>query len=261
MNSLLCYVIINKEFQGEKGVFCLNTYILQSNNKYFGLNSKQNKIDVNKDLFKLQKKYLNTTLFNFYNKQISQYLKLYKPLYKQILRKIDQRDKMLKQYPTLGKYLQSQEGMPKTILAFDNLVVSITQSVTQIPKLRLHENPFDQTIIHTHQLMLQVANRADAQVEQIPNFKLTLFFSVLSNLNGNKDSKLLRKYLQEIYLTLSSEPKRTEFIYDLVQNTQLTAPQKQALLKNNFNNYLIKHSSWQQINKSKVTNKMIKIIL
>lgn len=260
MNSLLCYVIINKEFQGEKGVFCLNTYILQSNNKYFGLNSKQNKIDVNKDLFKLQKQYLNKALFNFYNKQISQYLKLYKPLYKQILRKIDQRDKMLKQYPTLKK----REGLqiPKTIVAFNHLVVSATQLVIQITKLRLHENPFDQTIVHTHQLMLQVANRADAQVEQIPNFKFTLFFSVLSNLNSNKDSKLLRKYLQEIYLTLSSEPKRTEFIYDLVQNTQLTAAQKQALLKDNdFNNYLIKHTGWQQINKNKVTDKMIKIIL
>lgn len=242
----------------------LHTYILQSNNKYFCLNSKQNKININKDLFKLQKQYLNTTLFNFYNKKISQYLKLYKPLYKQILRKIDQRDKMLKQYPTLRKYLQNRNGLqiPKIILAFDHLVVSAAQLITQIPKLRLHENPFDKTIVHTHQLMLQVANRADTQVEQIPNFKLTLFFSVLSNLNSNKDSKLLRKYLQEIYLTLSSEPKRTEFIYDLVQNTQLTAAQKQALLKDNdFNNYLIKHTGWQQISQSKVTNKMIKIIL
>ena len=240
----------------------LNTYILQSNNKYFYLKSKQNKVNINKDLFKLQQQYLNKTLFNFYNKKISQYLKLYKPLYKQILRKIDQRDKMLKQYPTLRKYLPLQEGTPKTILAFDNLVVSATQLVTQIPKLRLHENPFDQAIIHTHQLMLQVANRADAQVEQIPNFKFTLFFSVLSNLNSNKDSKLLRKYLQEIYLTLSAEPKRTEFIYDLVQNTQLTAAQKQALLKDNdFNNCLIKHTGWQQISQSKITNKMIKIIL
>lgn len=241
----------------------LNTYILQSNNKYFYLKSKQNKVNINKDLFKLQQQYLNKTLFNFYNKKISQYLKLYKPLYKQILRKIDQRDNMLKQYPTLRKYLQNREGLqiPKTILAFDHLVVSTTQLITKIPKLRLHENPFDQTIIHTHQLMLQVANRADAQVEQIPNFKFTLFFSVLSNLNSNKDIKLLRKYLQEIYLTLSSEPKRTEFIYDLVQNTQLTAAQKQALLKDNFSNYLVKHSNWQQINKSKVTDKAIKIIL
>lgn len=240
----------------------LNTYILQSNNKYFYLKSKQNKVNINKDLFKLQQQYLNKTLFNFYNKKISQYLKLYKPLYKQILRKIDQRDKMLKQYPTLRKYLPLQEGTPKTILAFDNLVVSTTQLVIKIPKLRLHENPFDQAIIHTHQLMLQVANRADAQVEQIPNFKFTLFFSVLSNLNDNKDSKLLRKYLQEIYLTLSSEPKRTEFIYDLVQNTQLTAAQKQVLLKDNdFNNYLIKHTGWQQISQNKVTDKMIKIIL
>ena len=171
---------------------------------------------------------------------------------------------MLKQYPTLRKYLQNREGLqiPKTIVAFDHLVVSTTQLVIQIPKLRLHENPFDKTIVHTHQLMLQVANRADTQVEQIPNFKLTLFFSVLSNLNSNKDSKLLRKYLQEIYLTLSSEPKRTEFIYDLVQNTQLTAAQKQALLKDNdFNNYLIKHTGWQQISQNKVTDKMIKIIL
>ena len=241
----------------------MNTYILQSNNKYFYLKSKQNKVNINKDLFKLQQQYLNKTLFNFYNKKISQYLKLYKPLYKQILRKIDQRDNMLKQYPTLRKYLQNREGLqiPKTILAFDHLVVSTTQLITKIPKLRLHENPFDQTIIHTHQLMLQVANRADAQVEQIPNFKFTLFFSVLSNLNSNKDIKLLRKYLQEIYLTLSSEPKRTEFIYDLVQNTQLTAAQKQALLKDNFSNYLVKHSNWQQINKSKVTDKAIKIIL
>lgn len=240
----------------------LNTYILQSNNKYFYLKSKQNKVNINKDLFKLQQQYLNKTLFNFYNKKISQYLKLYKPLYKQILRQIDQRDKMLKQYPTLRKYLPLQEGTPKTILAFDNLVVSTTQLVIKIPKLRLHENPFDQAIIHTHQLMLQVANRADAQVEQIPNFKFTLFFSVLSNLNDNKDSKLLRKYLQEIYLTLSSEPKRTEFIYDLVQNTQLTAAQKQVLLKDNdFNNYLIKHTGWQQISQNKVTDKMIKIIL
>ena len=241
----------------------LNTYILQSNNKYFYLKSKQNKVNINKDLFKLQQQYLNKTLFNFYNKKISQYLKLYKPLYKQILRKIDQRDKMLKQYPTLRKYLKNREGLqiPKIILAFDHLVVSAAQLVIQITKLRLHENPFDQTIVHTHQLMLQVANRADKQVEQIPNFKFTLFFSVLSNLNSNKDSKLLRQYLQEIYLTLSSEPKRTEFIHDLVQNTQLTAAQKQALLKNNFNNYLIKHSNWQQINKSKVTDKTIKIIV
>lgn len=245
-------------------MFFLHTYILQSNNKYFCLNSKQNQIDINKELFKLQKQYLNTTLFNFYNKQISQYLKLYKPLYQQILHKIDQRDKMLKQYPTLRKYLQNRNRLqiPKTIVAFDHLVVSITQLVTKIPKLRLHENPFDKTIVRTHQLMLQAANRTDAQVEQIPNFKFTLFFSVLSNLNGNKDSKLLRQYLQEIYLTLSSEPKRTEFIYDLVQNTQLTAAQKQALLKDNdFNNYLIKHTGWQQISQSKVTNKMIKIIL
>lgn len=241
----------------------LHTYILQSNNKYFFLNSKQNKININKELFKLQTQYLNKALFNFYNKQISQYLKLYKPLYKQILRKIDQRDKMLKQYPKLRKYIQNRNGLqiPKIILAFDHLVVSAAQLVTQIPKLRLHENPFDQTIIHTHRLMLQVANRADIQVEQIPNFKFTLFFSVLSNLNGNKDSKLLRKYLQEIYLILSSEPKRTEFIYELVQNTQLTATQKQALLKNNFSNYLVKHSNWQQISKNKVTNKMIKIIV
>lgn len=241
----------------------LHTYVLQSNNKYFCLNSKQNQIDINKELFKLQKQYLNTTLFNFYNKQISQYLKLYNPLYKQILRKIDQRDKMLKQYPTLRKYLQNREKLqiPKTILAFNHLVVSATQLVIQITKLRLHENPFDRTIVHTHQLMLQVANRADAQVEQIPNFKFTLFFSVLSNLNSNKDSKLLHQYLQEIYLTLSSEPKRTEFIHDLVQNTKLTVPQKQALLKDNFNNYLVKHTNWQQINKSKVTDKMIKIIL
>lgn len=240
----------------------LNTYILQSNNKYFCLKSQQNKIDINKELFKLQTQCLNKALFNFYNKQISQYLKLYKPLYKQILRKIDQRDRMLKQYPTLRKYLPLQEGTPKTILAFDNLVVSTTQLVIKITKLRLHENPFDQAIIHTHQLMLQVANRADKQVEQIPNFKFTLFFSVLSNLNSNKDSKLLRKYLQEIYSTLSSEPKRTEFIHELVQNTQLTAAQKQALLKDNdFNNYLIKHTGWQQISQSKVTNKMIKIIL
>ena len=242
----------------------LNTYILQSNNKYFYLKSKQNKVNINKDLFKLQQQYLNKTLFNFYNKQISQYLKLYNPLYKQILHKIDQRDNMLKQYPTLRKYLQNREGLqiPKIIVDFDHLVVSITQLITQIPKLRLHENPFDQTIVHTHQLMLQVANRADAQVEQIPNFKFTLFFSVLSNLNSNKDIKLLRKYLQEIYLTLSSEPKRTEFIYDLVQNTQLTAAQKQALLKDNdFNNYLIKHTGWQQISQSKVTSTMIKIIL
>lgn len=256
--------MIKREFQGEKGMIFLNTYILQSNNKYFCLNSQQKKIDINKDLFKLRKQYLNTTLFNFYNKQISQYLKLYKPLYKQILRKIDQRDKMLKQYPKLKKYLQNRNGLqiPKIILAFDHLVVSTAQLITQIPKLRLHENPFDQTIVHTHQLMLQVANRADKQVEQIPNFKFTLFFSVLSSLNSNKDSKLLRKYLQEIYLTLSSEPKRTEFIYDLVQNTQLTAAQKQALLKDNdFNNYLIKHTGWQQISQNKVTNKMIKIIL
>ena len=242
----------------------LNTYILQSNNKYFYLKSKQNKVNINKDLFKLQQQYLNKTLFNFYNKKISQYLKLYKPLYKQILRKIDQRDKMLKQYPTLRKYLKNREGLqiPKIILAFDHLVVSAAQLVIQITKLRLHENPFDQTIVHTHQLMLQVANRADKQVEQIPNFKFTLFFSVLSNLNSNKDSKLLRQYLQEIYLTLSSEPKRTEFIHDLVQNTQLTAAQKQALLKDNdFNNYLIKHTGWQQISQNQVTNKMIKIML
>lgn len=81
-----------------------NTYVVTINHDYFILHSSKNKAQLTKELFHLRTLVLEKTLYNFYNKNIVQYFKLYKKKYRKILRQLKQFENLRSKYPQLNNY-------------------------------------------------------------------------------------------------------------------------------------------------------------
>lgn len=243
-----------------------NTYVVTINHDYFILHSSKNKVQLTKELFHLRTLVLEKALYNFYNKSMVQYFKLYKRKYHKILHQLKQFKNLRSKYPQLNNYYY-KNGSPKSFnnnssmniapaihMQYLNLLVNLTEEITKIPKIQLKKNSLAINSINTNQLMLNICNQADAAVEQLPNFKFTVFWSISQYLNKCQNTVLLTNYLEEISKIFSMPNKRHAFIQKQVQNTKkvLLSSQEQQIIKNNFSIYLVKHTNWQKISKNKL---------